>query len=75
MRCSKTEIFGSDRNEEKGIVNCSGQDEFLSEVIAASDKWDDLARLIHPGKEPEVCFRANIEEDMNASFSPEKWGT
>ena len=60
------DIFGSDRNKEKGIVDCSSQDEFLAKVIAASDKWDDLERSIHPGKEPEFSayFRAHIEEDM-----------
>ena len=62
------DIFGSDHNKEKGIVDCSSQDEFLAKVIAASDKWDDLKRSIHPGMEPEFSayFRAHIEEDMNA---------
>ena len=59
------DIFRRDRNKEKGIVDCSSQDEFLAKVIPASDKWDDLERSIHLGTEPEFSayFRAHIEED------------
>ena len=64
------DIFRSDCNKEKGIVDCPSQDEFLAKVIAVSDKWDDLERSIHPGKEPEFSayFRAHIEDGMLPSY-------
>ena len=58
------DIFGSDRNKEKGIVDCSSQDEFVAKVIAVSDKWDDFERSIHPAKEPKFSdyFRAHMKK-------------
>ncbi|KAJ7354791.1 hypothetical protein OS493_030209 [Desmophyllum pertusum] len=35
-------------NKEKGVVDSLSHDEFLAKVIAASDKWDDRERSIHP---------------------------
>ena len=60
------DIFGDDKNKEKGIVDSMSQDEFLAKVIAVTEKWDVLEKSNHPDKEPTFSeyFRANIEEDM-----------
>ena len=60
------DIFGDEKNKEKGIIDSTNDDEFLAKVISVSDKWDDLERMKYPGKEPEFAayFRKYIEEDM-----------
>ena len=60
------DIFGNDKNKEKGIVDSMSQDEFLAKVIAVTEKWDALEKSNHSDKEPAFSeyFRANIEEDM-----------
>ena len=54
------DIFGDERNKEKGIVDSTSQ------VIAVTDKWDSTEKSNHPDKEPIFSdyFRRNIEEDM-----------
>ena len=60
------DIFGDDKNKEKGIVDSMSQDEFLAKVIAVTEKWDVLEKSKHPDKETTFSeyFRSNIEEDM-----------
>ena len=59
------DIFGSDKDQEKGIVDSTCEDEFVAKVINAADKWERLEQSLHPGKEPQFAkyFRACIEED------------
>jgi hypothetical protein len=64
------DIFGDEKNKEKGIIDSTNDDEFLAKVISVSDKWDDLERMKYPGKEPEFAayFRKCIEEGMECFF-------
>ena len=38
------DIFGDERNKEKGIVDSTSRDEFLAKVIAVTDKWDSTEK-------------------------------
>ena len=60
------DIFGDEKNKEKGIVDRMSQDEFLAKVLAVTEKWDVLEKSNHPDKELTFSeyFRSNIEEDM-----------
>ena len=60
------DIFGDEKNKEKGIVDSSSRDEFFAKVIAVTDKWDSTEKSNHPDKEPVFSdyFRRNSEEDM-----------
>ena len=60
------DIFGSEKEREKGIVDSISEDEFVAKVLSVADKWERLEKGIHPGKEPQFVqyFRDCIEEDM-----------
>ena len=60
------DIFGSEKEREKGIVDSISDDEFVAKVISVADKWERLEKGIHPAKEPQFAqyFRDCIEEDM-----------
>ena len=60
------DIFGDQRNKEKGIVESTSRDEFLTKTIAATEKWELTEKSNYPDKEPAFSdyFRAKIEEDM-----------
>lgn len=60
------DIFGSDKDQEKGIVDSTCEDEFVAKVISVADKWERLEQSLHPGNEPQFAnyFRTCIEEDM-----------
>lgn len=60
------DIFGDERNKEKGIVDSTSRDEFLAKVIAVTEKWDFPEKCNYPDKEPAFSdyFRRNIEEDV-----------
>lgn len=59
-------IFGSDKDKEKGIVDSTDEDEFVAKVSSVADKWDGREQRIHPEKEHQFSkyFRECIEEDM-----------
>lgn len=59
------DIFGSDKEKEKGIVDSSCEDEFVAKVNSVAEKWEGLERCLHSGKEPQFAkyFRDHIEED------------
>ncbi|XP_068744815.1 uncharacterized protein [Montipora capricornis] len=60
------DIFGSDKDKEKGIVDSTDEDEFVAKVSSVADKWDGIEQRIHSGKEPQFSkyFRECIQEDM-----------
>lgn len=60
------DIFGSDKDKEKGIVDSTDEDQFVVKVISVADKWDGIEQRIHSGKEPKFSkyFRECIQEDM-----------
>ena len=48
-------------------------DEYSAKVIGVTEKWNDLERVVQPGKEPafSVYFRDNIKDDLkNGTFLP-----
>ena len=45
------DIFESDKEREKGILDSISQDEFVAKVLSVADKWECLEKGIHPGKE------------------------
>lgn len=51
MEVSK-DIFGSDKDKEKGIVDSTDEDEFVAKVSSMADKWDGIEQRIHSGKQP-----------------------
>jgi len=60
------DIFGSDKEREKGIVDSISADELVAKVLSVADKWERSEKGIYPGKEPQFVhyFRDCIEEDM-----------
>ena len=61
------DIFGCDKNQEKGIVDSADEEEFVAKVNSVVDKlWDHLEKSLHPAKEPQFAkyFRDCIEDDM-----------
>ncbi|KAK3704120.1 hypothetical protein QZH41_006809 [Actinostola sp. cb2023] len=61
-----TDIFGSEKNKEKGIIDSTCEDEFLAKLISATEKWDMLEREKDQRKAPQfsVYFRKHIKDDM-----------
>lgn len=70
------DIFGDERNKEKGLVDSTSRDEFLAKGIAVTDKWDSTEKSNHPDKEPAFSdyFRWIIEEDMKNGNSSSRRG-
>lgn len=60
------DIFGSERNQQKGLIDSTSEDEYFAKVISVTEKWDTLERKKTPHKAPEfsVYFRRHIEDDM-----------
>lgn len=60
------DIFGNNKNKERGIVDSTSQDNFLAKVIVVTERWDALDKSNHSDEEPAFSeyFRVNIEEDM-----------
>lgn len=59
-------IFGSDKDKEKGIVDSTDEDKFVAKVSSVADKWDGREQRIHPEKELQFSkyFCERIQEDM-----------
>ena len=36
------DIFGSEKDKEKGIVDSTEEDEFVAKVSSVADKWDGI---------------------------------
>ena len=43
------DIFRSNKEREKGIVDRVSEDEFVAKVISVADKWEQFEKGIHPG--------------------------
>lgn len=60
------DIFGDERNKEKGFVDSISWDEFFVKGIVVIDKWDFIEKFNYFDKELVFLdyFRWIIEEDM-----------
>ncbi|XP_031553337.1 uncharacterized protein LOC116290448 [Actinia tenebrosa] len=60
------DIFGCERNKEKGIVDTTSDDEFLAKAMSVTDKWDGMEIEKKKTDSPEFShyFRTYIQEDL-----------
>lgn len=42
------DIFASDKDKEKGILDSTDEEEFVAKVSRVADKWDHIQQHIHP---------------------------